>query len=101
MQTVTIDGTSHEAEGGERLIDVINRCGIAVPQVCYHPQLGPIQICDTWGWLLRSSPRSNRSTGPMRLDLSLHRNAQTKRLWVSRTIASDPIHLQPFQISCY
>jgi len=47
MPSVTIAGSSHEAEAGERLIDLINRCGKEVPQVCYHPQLGPIQTCDT------------------------------------------------------
>lgn len=47
MITVTIDGVVHEAMGGERLIDVINRSGVKIAQVCYHPQLGPIQTCDT------------------------------------------------------
>jgi formate dehydrogenase major subunit len=47
MPSVTIDGSIHEAEAGERLIDLINRCGRELPQVCYHPQLGPIQTCDT------------------------------------------------------
>jgi formate dehydrogenase major subunit len=44
--TVTIDGRGRDAVPGERLIDVLNRVGAAVPQVCYHPQLGPIQTCD-------------------------------------------------------
>ena len=47
MPVVTIDGTIREFALGERLIDVINRAGVAVPQVCYHPQMGPIQTCDT------------------------------------------------------
>jgi formate dehydrogenase major subunit len=47
MPSVTINGSSCEAEAGEWLIDVINRIGKEVPQVCYHPQLGPIQTCDT------------------------------------------------------
>ena len=47
MAIATIDGTAHEFSQGERLLDVINRAGIEVPQVCYHPQLGPIQTCDT------------------------------------------------------
>jgi formate dehydrogenase major subunit len=47
MITVTIDGVIQEATSGERLIDVINRAGGKVSQVCYHPQLGPIQTCDT------------------------------------------------------
>ena len=45
--TVTIDGRAQAIQPGERLIDLINRCGVALPQVCYHPQLGPIQSCDT------------------------------------------------------
>jgi formate dehydrogenase major subunit len=43
----TIDGKPQEFQPGERLIDLINRRGIDLPQVCYHPQLGPIQSCDT------------------------------------------------------
>ena len=50
--TIQIDGAPVEAYVGERLIDALNRDAAArsrkeVPQVCYHPQLGPIQTCDT------------------------------------------------------
>jgi formate dehydrogenase major subunit len=34
------------ANFGERLIGVLNRVGVELSQVCYHPQLGPIQTCD-------------------------------------------------------
>jgi formate dehydrogenase major subunit len=44
---ITVDGLVQEAKADERLIDVINRSGIKLSQVCYHPQLGPIQTCDT------------------------------------------------------
>src|SRR6266446_6798468 len=47
MISVTIDGVFQGAQAGERLIDVVNRTGSKLPQVCYHPQLGPIQTCDT------------------------------------------------------
>ena len=47
MISLTIDGVVQEAASGERLIDVINRAGVQISQVCYHPQLGPIQTCDT------------------------------------------------------
>ena len=47
MVTVTIDGVVQQAMSGERLIHVINRAGVKISQVCYHPQLGPIQTCDT------------------------------------------------------
>src|SRR5438105_4016938 len=44
---LTIDGSVTEAKADERLVDLINRVGANLPQVCYHPQLGPIQTCDT------------------------------------------------------
>jgi len=47
MISLTINGVAREATLGERLIDVINRAGVKISQVCYHPQLGPIQTCDT------------------------------------------------------
>ncbi len=47
MITINFDGAIHKANPGERLIDVINRAEIQLPQVCYHPQLGPVQTCDT------------------------------------------------------
>jgi len=43
----TINGKAQAIKLGERLIDAINRSGVEIPQVCYHPQLGPIQTCDT------------------------------------------------------
>ncbi len=45
--TITINGSAYEAGEGDRLVDVIGRVGIELPHVCYHPQLGPIQTCDT------------------------------------------------------
>jgi formate dehydrogenase major subunit len=47
MIRVTIDGVVKEARAQERLVDLINRTGGKLSQVCYHPQLGPIQTCDT------------------------------------------------------
>src|SRR5215813_8009024 len=44
---MTVDGLAQAAMADERLIGVINRSGTTVPQVCYQPQLGPIQTCDT------------------------------------------------------
>ncbi|HWZ12418.1 MAG TPA: formate dehydrogenase subunit alpha [Acidobacteriaceae bacterium] len=45
--TVKIDGIEVSAQQDELLVDVINRAGRELAQVCYHPQLGPIQTCDT------------------------------------------------------
>src|ERR1700739_10316 len=45
--TAIINGKEQIIQAGERLIDLINRCEIEVPQVCYHPQIGSIRTCDT------------------------------------------------------
>jgi formate dehydrogenase major subunit len=47
MTSVEVDGQVLEAKPEERLLELLNRAGTKVPQVCYHPQLGPIQTCDT------------------------------------------------------
>jgi formate dehydrogenase major subunit len=47
MTQISINGTEYDAVTGDRLIDAINRAGVHLSQVCYHPQLGPIQTCDT------------------------------------------------------
>ena len=44
---LTINGESRSIQAGESLLDLINRSGSKIPQVCYHPQLGPIETCDT------------------------------------------------------
>ncbi len=44
---IQIDGGTFTAFLGEPLVDAINRAQIELAQVCYHPQLGPIQTCDT------------------------------------------------------
>ncbi len=47
MVRLNIDGIVRDARPEERLVDVIARIGTEIPHVCYHPQLGPIQTCDT------------------------------------------------------
>jgi formate dehydrogenase major subunit len=47
MGTVLIDEVIQEARPAELLVDLISRTGGAIPHVCYHPQLGPVQTCDT------------------------------------------------------
>ena len=47
MSTLRINGETRSIQAGESLLDLINRSGAKIPQVCYHPQLGPIETCDT------------------------------------------------------
>jgi formate dehydrogenase major subunit len=44
---VHINGREYSAYVGQTLQDVLNRNGIEVPHVCFHPQMGAIQTCDT------------------------------------------------------
>ncbi len=44
---ISIDGQGCRAFTDEPLIEAINRAGTKLAQVCYHPQLGAIQTCDT------------------------------------------------------
>jgi hypothetical protein len=48
VANVEIAGVPQEAQPDELLIDLINRTGGAIPHVCYHPQLGPVQTCDAY-----------------------------------------------------
>jgi formate dehydrogenase major subunit len=45
--SLTIDGIPFEAASGTNLVDVLSQNEKEIPHVCYHPQLGPIQTCDT------------------------------------------------------
>ena len=47
MANINIDGKLLRIAAGESLLDAINRAEVPLAQVCYHPQLGPIQTCDT------------------------------------------------------
>ena len=48
MVNVAIDGVVQQAQTDELLIELINHSGVSVPHVCYYPQLGPVQTCDTY-----------------------------------------------------
>ena len=49
---ITVNGRETDAHVGEMLVEALNRMaerteGKKLPQVCYLPQMGPIQSCDT------------------------------------------------------
>jgi formate dehydrogenase major subunit len=45
--TITINGNDYKAKQGMTILQVINENNIPHPQVCYTPELGAIQTCDT------------------------------------------------------
>ena len=45
MPTVTINNVECEFEPGEMIAQVANRCGVEIPQYCYHPGLTVVASC--------------------------------------------------------
>jgi len=81
MPAISINTKSCEFAPGERLIDVINRAGAKIPQVCYQPQLGPIQTCDTCmvevdGKLVRACATAAADSMVVGTETGLARSAQ-------------------------
>ena len=81
--TILMNGSPIDARDGDRLIDAAGRAGVELPHVCYHPQLGPIQTCDTClvevdGELVRACAT------PVSPDMSVRtatERAQSARTW--------------------
>lgn len=44
---VTVNGMDFLAEPGRNLLELLRSEGVDVPDICYHPNLGPLQTCDT------------------------------------------------------
>ncbi len=72
MINVEIDGTVQEVQPGELLVDVIERTGQSIPHVCYHPQLGPVQTCDTCMVEAKRPPDSSLRNAGCRWNENLH-----------------------------
>ena len=47
MEPVQVDGRSLAPDGARTILDLLNRSGVVLPQVCYHPSLGAVETCDT------------------------------------------------------
>ncbi|ADV66976.1 formate dehydrogenase subunit alpha [Deinococcus maricopensis] len=78
---ITLNGTPTPARTGEPLVDALNRAQLELPQVCYHPQLGPIQTCDTCivevdGQLTRACGTPVRAGMQVRTEVNAARRAR-------------------------
>ncbi|TLS36871.1 formate dehydrogenase subunit alpha [Pseudalkalibacillus caeni] len=45
--TVNINGVDMKTTGNQTVLQLLSDSSIEVPNVCYHPSLGPIETCDT------------------------------------------------------
>ena len=86
--TIEIDGVSRTATIGEPLVDVLNRIDRIIPQVCYHPQLGPIQTCDTC--MLQVNGNFARACGTPVAEGMLVVTHRTGRCGPARSLRSHP-----------
>ncbi|PLS17244.1 formate dehydrogenase subunit alpha [Bacillus sp. M6-12] len=44
---IKINGVEMQTKGERSVLEFLNESSIEVPQVCFHPSLGPIETCDT------------------------------------------------------
>lgn len=44
---IKIDGKNYETEEGSTILQILNQNNIQHPQICYVPEVDPIQTCDT------------------------------------------------------
>ncbi len=44
---IHVDGQTFSAQKGQTILQVLLENGRELPHICYHPDLGPIQTCDT------------------------------------------------------
>ncbi|MGC2639751.1 MAG: formate dehydrogenase subunit alpha [Acidobacteriaceae bacterium] len=86
---VTVDGRVVEGHEGELLIEVINReTGKELAQVCYLPQLGPIQTCDTC--MVEVNGRLQRACGT-RVERGMRVETESARAQAAQCEAFDRI----------
>lgn len=76
--TIHVNSGAIEASVDEPLVAALQRAGIALPAVCYHPSLGPIQTCDTC-WVEVDGETVRACATPVRAGLRVLTEPQTAR----------------------
>ncbi|MDQ0242643.1 formate dehydrogenase major subunit [Bacillus fengqiuensis] len=89
MIRFNINGKEYEAEEDSTILEVINEHGIAHPQICYVPEVDPIQTCDTCivevdGKLVRSC--STKACGGMNVELASARAKEAQHEAMDRLL---------------
>ncbi|XRG76953.1 formate dehydrogenase subunit alpha [Rossellomorea sp. GAMAL-10_SWC] len=85
MVTITIDGKEVIAKQGSTILQIINQNEISHPQICYVPEVDPIQTCDTCiveinGELKRSCSTEVMSEMNIQLTSPRAKEAQTEAM---------------------
>lgn len=82
---VKINGSFYEFEEGQTILQVANAHGIAHPQICYLPEVDPIETCDTCiaevdGRLVRTCSMKATDGMDVRLASPRAKEAQTEAM---------------------
>ncbi|MGG1401221.1 formate dehydrogenase subunit alpha [Bacillus salipaludis] len=85
MTTVKINNQSYTAKQGSTILEIINQNEIPHPQVCYVPEVDPIQTCDTCivevdGMLVRSCSTTISNGMDISLSSPRAKTAQTEAM---------------------
>ncbi|MBS2969186.1 formate dehydrogenase subunit alpha [Metabacillus sp. KIGAM252] len=83
--SVKINGSEYEANQGTSILEILNEQQIQHPQICYVPEVDPIQTCDTCivevdGQLVRSCSTCASDGMNIVLDSSAAKSAQTEAM---------------------
>ncbi|KAB7709156.1 formate dehydrogenase subunit alpha [Bacillus aerolatus] len=85
MLMITINGKEYTANVGSSVLEIINQHNIPHPQICYVPEVDPIQTCDTCivevdGELVRSCSTVAKNGMNIELSSTLAKEAQTEAM---------------------
>ncbi|MEK4030598.1 formate dehydrogenase subunit alpha [Pseudobacillus sp. FSL P4-0506] len=85
MVTIMINGKEYITEPGSTILETVNQQNIPHPQICYVPEVDPIQTCDTCivevdGKLVRSCSTVVQQGMKIELSSPLAKEAQTEAM---------------------
>lgn len=85
---VTVDGQEYLAKPDSNLLALLRSEDIDVPDVCYHPNLGPLQTCDTC--IVEVDGELKRACGTQ-LEAGMQVNTQIEDAKIAQKLAMDEI----------
>jgi formate dehydrogenase major subunit len=95
--TLTVDGRTLQARPGETLIELADRCGIAIPRLCHKPGLAPAGNCracvvELQGERPLAAACCRRAEPGMVVDTVGERTRNAQRLVLEMLLADLPHH---------
>lgn len=96
MVQITVDGQPIESDASATILETLNRIGVEIPQICFHPGLGALQTCETC--LVEADDRLVRACAtPLKEGLRITTSSDRGR--AARRVALDRV-LRDHQLVC-